>query len=339
MQIGNLNLDRQVLVVAEIGNNHEGKFAVAYELVQRAAECGVDAVKFQTFQTRYFVSEREKARYDRLRTFELSYQQFADLQKLAKSLGLLFISTPLDLESAAFLERIVDCFKIASGDNDFYPLIEQVCRTGKPLIVSSGLSDLAHIKRTVAFVHDQWRARGITQKMAVLHCVSAYPVPPEQANVAAVRLLTAELPCTVGYSDHTIGSDAAVLAVTLGARIVEKHFTLDKNFSDFRDHQLSADPSEMRLLVARIRQALTLLGAPEKTVQPCEAAGLTTIRRSIVAGRDLPRGHRIAFADLTWIRPGGGLRPGEEQTLVGKVLRRGVGFGEQLHPDDVEGPS
>ena len=145
MQIGSWNSVDKVLVVAEIGNNHEGNIEVAKRLVHQAAESGADAVKFQTFQTRYFVSAKDKARYERLLSFELSYRQFESLHALAKSLGLLFISTPLDLDSAAFLADLVDCYKIASGDNNFYPLIARICATGKPLIMSSGLSDFAQV--------------------------------------------------------------------------------------------------------------------------------------------------------------------------------------------------
>src|SRR5438309_4071900 len=193
MRIGHVNLDEQFLVVAEIGNNHEGKFDVAKELVRKAAECAVAAVKFQTFRTKYFVGSRDKARYDRLRSFELTYRQFEQLQQLAKSLGLLFLATPLDLESAKVLEGLVDCYRIASGDNNFYPLIELVCGTGKPLIISSGLSDLGQITKSKQFIEDQWRSRGFKQQVVVLHCVSSYPVPPDQANLAAIPFLADRL--------------------------------------------------------------------------------------------------------------------------------------------------
>ncbi|MGH7380755.1 MAG: N-acetylneuraminate synthase family protein [Candidatus Methylomirabilales bacterium] len=336
MKIGGFNLTQKVLVVAEIGNNHEGDFATAQKLVGEAAACGVGAVKFQVFRARYFVSAGDRARYDRLSSFELSYEQFEELHRLAKSLGLLFIATPLDLESAAFLEGIVDAYKIASGDNNFYPLMDRVCRTGKPLILSTGLSDLNHIRRAKAFIEAQWRKRGVEQHLAVLHCVSSYPVPPEQANLGAIPMLIRELECTVGYSDHTLGIQACVIGAALGARIIEKHFTLDKQYSDFRDHQLSADPVEMGDLVARVAETEGLLGTGEKIVQAAEAESARLARRSIVAGADLPAGHRVRFEDLTWIRPATGLPPGEEARVVGKRLRRAVAFGEPILPADVE---
>lgn len=336
MQIGSWNSLDKVLVVAEIGNNHEGNFEVAKRLVHQAAESGVDAVKFQTFQTKYFVSAKDKARYERLLSFELSYRQFEALQALTKALGLLFISTPLDLESAAFLADLVDCYKIASGDNNFYPLIARICDTGKPLIMSSGLSDFEQVLKSMQFVKTQWAQRGLFQDLAVLHCVSSYPVPAEQANLLAVKFLAEHLDCTVGYSDHTLGIDACVLAVALGAQIIEKHFTLDKQYSSFRDHQLSADPADMALLIQKIAQTRQLLGVPGKSVQQSEAAALTSIRRSIVAAADLAAGHRLTWKDLTWMRPAVGASPGSEDQLLGRVLKHAVPFGEPILVSDLE---
>jgi sialic acid synthase SpsE len=337
MKIGNFDVDRDVLVVAEIGNNHEGSVQAAMELVRRAAECGAHAVKFQTFQTRYFVSHRDPARYERLSSFELPYPAFEELHHLARTLGLLFISTPLDLESARFLEPLVDCYKIASGDNNFYPLIEQVCMTGKPIILSSGLSDLEQVLESKSFIESHWQSRAIRQQWAALHCVSMYPVPADQANLAAIPYLGEKLGCTVGYSDHTIGREACLIAVALGARIIEKHFTLDKNYSTFRDHQLSADPPEMKQLVQGIGLVRRMLGRREKVIQPGESQSVSSIRRSIVAGANLPRGHLLTRKDIIWIRPAVGLPPGKESQILGKPLRRDIPFGEPILPADVTG--
>ena len=336
MRIGDFNLDDKVLVVAEIGNNHEGKFEIAEELVRQAADCGVAAVKFQTFNTEHYVSQSDGARFARLKSFELSHRQFGQLAELARKLGMLFISTPFDLGSAAFLEKIVDAFKIASGDNNYYPLLAHVARVNKPLIISTGASDLQQVSRTVRFVTNQWKENRMAGQLALLHCVSSYPVPLEQANLLTIPFLAESFDCTIGYSDHTEGINAALLAVGLGARLIEKHFTLDKHFSDFRDHQLSADPPEMRKLVEQVAQASLMLGKFEKTIQPCEQPSMTAIRRSIVAAANLPAAHRIDFSDLTWIRPAGGLAPGHEDQLVGKVLKRTVQFGDQLGTSDVE---
>lgn len=339
MNIGNIDTRERVLVVAEIGNNHEGNAAIAERLVREAAACGADAVKFQVFKTPYFVSARDQARFARLSSFELPFETFAELGRLARSLGLLFVATPLDLESARFLIERVDALKIASADNDFYPLLELAAASGRPLIVSSGLTDLEQIAYTKRTIEDAWERAAVSQparQLAILHCVTSYPAPPEEVHLASIELLSRELGCTVGYSDHTLGNEACVAAVAAGARIIEKHFTLDKGYSDFRDHQLSADPSDLRDLVAAVRRTAILRGRTGKSMQPSEAALADAIRRSIVAAADLPTGHRLTPSDLTWIRPRTGLRPGDEPRLLGRTLKRAIAFGEPIMALDVD---
>lgn len=336
MKIGDFNTDQKVLVVAEIGNNHEGDFGIAAELVKSAARSGVDAVKFQTVRAAQLVRRSESARFERLQRFELSEREFGELSALARGLGLLFLSTPLSVETAVFLEPMLDAYKIASGDNDFFPLLEEVARTAKPMIVSTGVSNVSQIDATVRFIRGQWAAGQVSGELALLHCVSSYPTPPEQANLRAIPFLAERFSCTVGYSDHTLGIDAAVLAVALGARIIEKHFTLDRQHSDFRDHQLSSDPLEMAELVRRIRAAESMRGAFDKKIEPCEVDARAAIRRSIVAARDLKAGATLTAADLKWIRPGDGLRPGNEGQLIGRALQRDVREDEEVLPADVD---
>jgi N,N'-diacetyllegionaminate synthase len=332
MNIANHDLAEKILIVAEIGNNHEGNFEVACRMLEAAADAGVDAVKFQTFQTRLFTSNADPARFERLSKFELTQPQFAKLAELAQSRGIIFFSTPLDLESAKFLASIVPVWKVASGDNNFWPLIEYVSSSGKPVIISTGMADLAQIQRTVEFAN----AKGAAGRLALLHCIAAYPVPAAEVNLRAIPALAAATGCPVGWSDHTLTTDACLAAAAIGARILEKHFTLDKNFSAFRDHQLSADPAEMRQIVDGVRRIETLLGAPAKAVQPSEQATITPARRSIAAARDLPRGHRLASTDLMWVRPATGLPPGEERRVVQRTLARDVKTGEAITERDVD---
>ncbi|HUE12546.1 MAG TPA: N-acetylneuraminate synthase family protein, partial [Planctomycetaceae bacterium] len=216
------------------------------------------------------------------------------------------------------------------------PLLEKVARTGKPVIVSTGVSDVSQIDATLRCLRGRWEAHAVVGELGLLHCVSSYPTPPEQTNLRSIPFLAERFGCTVGYSDHTLGTEAAVLAVASGARIIEKHFTLDKHQSDFRDHQLSADPAELAELVKRIRAAETMLGTWDKPVQPCEAGSQTTIRRSIVAARDLKSGTPLGATDLKWIRPGGGLRPGNEGELIGRRLKRDVREDDAISLGDVE---
>ncbi|MHC4427496.1 MAG: N-acetylneuraminate synthase family protein [Planctomycetota bacterium] len=334
MRIGDFDTDRRVLIVAEIGNNHEGDARLAEQLVHLAAEAGADAVKFQTFRTPEFVSPRDRDRYNRLRSFELAPAEFERLGRTAAERGLLFLSTPLDLGSVEVLDPLIAAFKIASGDNTFYPLLEKVAATGKPVLLSTGLASLEQVERARLCLARVWGANA-RPDLALLHCVSSYPVPAEEANLSAICLLADAFDCTVGYSDHTVGIEAVAAAVALGARVVEKHFTIDKNYSSFRDHQLSADPAELRTLVERVRLVETLLGSGGKVVQAGERAGLDGLRRSIVARRDLPAGALIEIGDLNWVRPAGGLPPGEEHRLVGRKLREPVTAGDPIHVEMV----
>ena len=333
MKIGTHDIDEKILIVAEIGNNHEGNFDTARRMVEAAADSGVDAVKFQTFQTQLFTSNADPARFERLKKFELTQAQFIELSQLARSRGLIWFSTPLDLVSARFLEPLVDVFKIASGDNDFLHLIAQVAATSKPLIISTGLADLAHLEWISSFA----REAGAEGHLAFLHCVCAYPAPATEANLRAIPMLAAELGVPIGWSDHTLGPRASLAAAAIGARIIEKHFTLDKNFSAFRDHQLSADPAEMRAIVEGVREIEVLLGRAEKDVQPSEQGNAVPARRSIAAARDLEKGYRLKDGDLMWVRPAIGLSPGQEEKLLGKALARAVKMGEAILEKDVEG--
>ena len=341
MRIGNLDLDERVMIVAEIGNNHEGDCALAEELIGLAAEAGVGAVKFQTFRTQEYVSARDRARFARLQSFELTAEQFERLRSVAEGAGLLFLSTPFDLGSVRCLAGLVDAFKISSGDNTFLPLLQAVAETGRPIILSAGLVTLAQIRGAKRFIEAVWTRASLRAELAILHCVSSYPVPPRQANLAAIGRLREKLGCTVGYSDHTLGIEAAALSVALGARIVEKHFTIDKNFSSFRDHQLSADPAEMRELVERIEQITMLMGSGAKIPQESERASVRAMRRSIAARRDLPSGTVLAAGDLSWVRPGGGLAPGQEDLVLGRQLLEPVAVGDLIVPrllaDEVNG--
>ncbi len=330
MKIDHFDLDERILIVAEIGNNHEGDFALAQDLIGLAAEAGAHAVKFQTFTTDQFISPHDAERFLRLKSSELSPDQFEQLAAIAADAGVLFLSTPLDLPSAAVLRPLVSAFKIASGDNTFVPLLQAVAETGKPIILSSGLATIDELRASVTTVKRIWAANAIDQQLAILHCVSSYPVPPQEANLGAIQQLREVFRCTVGYSDHTIGIEAAALSVALGARIVEKHFTIDNNYSDFRDHQLSADPTQFHELVQRIECFTTLIGKGEKTPQASEQAGRESMRRSIAARRDLPAGTVIIADDLIWVRPAGGIEPGNENLVLGRTLIEKVAAGNHI---------
>jgi len=334
MKIGNIDLSKEVMVVAEIGNNHEGNFRYAEKMIKLAAESGVHAVKFQTFKTEYFISINEKKRFSQLKSYELSYTQFEKLKKIAEKCGLIFLSTPFDLDSVLFLNDIVPAFKIASGDNTFFPLIESIAKTGKPIILSSGFADMKQIKKTKEYIENIWNENKIKQDIAVLHCVSEYPVDKQNANLKAINTMKEHLSCNIGYSDHTFGLDAAIIAVALGARIIEKHFTIDKNFSSFRDHSISADPDDMKNMVNKIKQTLLMLGNGEKVAQKNELNSLPLVRRSIAAKNDIPFNRPITKDDIIWVRPlNNALPPGKEHLVIGKISKKPIYRGDPITPE------
>ena len=335
MKIVNYDTEKKVFIIAEIGNNHEGSYSLAEEMIGKAAEAGACAVKFQTIVPEKLVSISQKDRIEQLKRFQLTYDEFERLNKVAKHENILFLSTPFDIESVHFLNSIVPAFKIASGDNNFFPLIEVIAQTGKPIIMSAGLIDLLEVRKTIDFILNIWNENAIDQDIAILHCVTSYPTALEEANLSAIKELQS-LNVTIGYSDHTIGTEAAVLSVALGARIVEKHFTIDKNYSDFRDHQLSADPNEFSQLVERVEIASKLLGQSRKTVQESEKLVMEKIRRSIVARKDLDENTVLTLDDISWVRPGGGLAPGNEEMVLGKRLKVKVAAGELITLDNLK---
>ncbi len=335
MKIDNWNSDQDTLIVAEIGNNHEGSYGLAEELIGLAAQAGAGAVKFQSIIPERLVPPNQTERIQQLKKFQLSYEEYEKLSKVATKEGMLFLSTPFDIETVQFLNNLVPAFKIASGDNNFFPLIESVARTNKPIILSTGLTDMQEITITVDFVRRIWNELGIAPGLALLHCIAAYPVPSHDANLLAIRTLSNQFEVTVGYSDHTIGIDAAVASVAVGARIVEKHFTIDKEYSNFGDHKLSADPQDFGEMVQRIKLTFEILGDGNKRIQESEQVPSTAIRRSIVASRDLKAGTILQMEDLTWLRPGGGVSPGQELKLVGKKLIHSIDMGNLIQLDNV----
>ncbi len=334
MRVGPIDLDKRVLIVAEAGNNHEGDFGRAQEMVAAAAQAGADAIKFQTIVPERLVAPTETVRLAQLRRFAFNPDQFAALAESSARAGIMFMSTPFDIESVAMLNRLVPAFKVASGDNDWPGLLRAVARTNKPILLSSGLAAVAEITVAKSIIESEWAKAAAVPGLAILHCVSAYPAEPKDANLGAIRALAA-LGTTVGYSDHTLGIQAAIVSVGLGARAIEKHFTLDKKQSDFRDHKLSSDPAEFADLVRGVRNAEVMLGEGEKKPLPCEAAVAAAARRSLHVTRDLPAGTVIADSDLICLRPSGGIRAADMDTIIGRRLVKPIAAGSRLEAADL----
>jgi sialic acid synthase SpsE len=318
----NLNKLEKTFIIAEIGNNHEGSFDIACKLIEEAKNADVDAVKFQTFRTEDFISIQDKKRFKKFKKFELSYEDFVKLSVLAKKKDLKFISTPLDIKSAIFLNNIVDYFKIASGDNNYYDLINTVLNFGKPTFISTGLLDFIEIKNLLKFI----KKTGFNfSKLSLFHCVSDYPVSDEEANLLSIKFLKEKLPVTIGYSDHTISKEASLLAVTMGAKIIEKHFTLSNNFSKFRDHKISLNPKDMRQLVCSIRKAELMLGKEIKKIQPSESKNLHLMRRSIYAKNFYNKNSIIKSNMIKILRPSNIYKPNDVKKILNKKIKKKIG--------------
>ncbi|RMH58226.1 MAG: hypothetical protein D6679_05250 [Candidatus Hydrogenedentota bacterium] len=334
MKIGARDVEEEVFVIAEIGMNHEGDFVRALEMVDAAASSGVSAVKFQTIVPERLVAKSEEARLRALRRVAFSLDQYARLAQECERRGVLFLSTPFDLESLAFLAPLMPAVKIASGDNDFLPLIRAAVRTGKPVLLSTGIIEGGELRGILSDMRKTAEEASVPFQAALLHCVSSYPTPDDGANLLRIRdLEKAGLP--VGYSDHTLGIEACVAAVALGARIIEKHFTLDKNQSDWPDHKLSAEPEEMVEMIRRIRRVEAFLRRPpERLASEREVA--RAARRSIAAARDLKKGEPITESAITWLRPGTGIPVGQEERVLGRRVRREISSGSLIREEDLE---
>ena len=303
MSIPKFHPKKKVFIIAEIGNNHEGNFNTAKKLIKAAASAGVDAVKFQTFITDDFVS-LDHPSYERLKKFEFTHQQFLKLKKFANKQQLNFISTPLDFLSANFLKKNCKIIKIASGDNNFYDLINVFLDFKKKLIISTGMMNDANVEKLIKFILKKKGDKFLKNNLSLLHCISSYPAEDKSLNLMSIKYLADKYKdINIGYSDHSVGYDACVTAVALGARIIEKHFTLNNNFSNFRDHKLSLNPVDMEIMVKKIRKVEMQLGKYEKVIQKNEKKLISVARRSMIAKKSINKNEKVTFQNTSFLRP------------------------------------
>lgn len=333
MQLFNKNLNDDLVVIAEIGVNHEGNPDVALELLARATEAGADAIKLQTYTPERYVTSDDRERLERVRRFALPEADLVRMAARAKALNVGFISTPLSEDVVPVLAALCPVFKIASGDIDFEPVIRAAAATGKPLILSTGLATLEEIDRAVAWVGDESGLSDLRDRLVLLHCVSAYPTPIEQANVRAVPFLAERYGLHVGYSNHVIGDEACLAAVALGASVVEVHVTDCKEGREFRDHALSMDPADLAAFVAKAKRVRAALGSFGKAVQDCEAGVRMALRKGLVAACDLQAGTVLAREHLMYARPATEFAAADLPAVIGLTLDRPLKRGQLLPRD------
>jgi N,N'-diacetyllegionaminate synthase len=325
-------------VIAEAGVNHNGSTEMALRLVDAAVRAGAQAVKFQTFIADQVISATApKAAYQRettgsgesqlemVRKLELPPHMFADIQHYCQSAGILFLSTPFEEASADLLEALaVPAFKIASGEITNFPFLEHVALKHRPMIVSTGMSDLEEVRAAVEVIRNCGNP-----ELILLHCVSSYPASPSSANLRAMHTLAHEFSVPVGFSDHTLGIEVTLAAVVLGATVIEKHLTLDKTLSG-PDHRASLEPEEFAAMVRGIRVVESALGDGHKRPSPEELDTASVARKSLVSARTLARGTILTEDAIAIRRPGTGLAPSMRSQLVGRRLSHDVQAGEVL---------
>lgn len=333
-------------VIAEIGVNHNGSVALARKLIDAAADAGADAVKFQTFDAADLVSatapkaeyqarnmgEEGGSQFEMLRALELSDEQFAELLAYCNERGIDFLSTPFGPRQADFLAELgVHAFKIGSGDLTYHDFLAGIARKGLPIILSTGMSTLAEVGEALAVIQEAGDA-----PVALLHCVSNYPAEPASCNLAAMATMRQAFGLPVGWSDHTLGPAIGLAAVGLGARIIEKHITLDVTMEG-PDHAASMEPEAFTEFVQGIRAVESAIGDGIKRPVAAELPTAAVARRSIVAVRDLPAGSLIGAEDVAVLRPGTGLAPSMLDVVVGARLGRAVAAHTPLTVADLHG--
>ena len=322
----------KVFIIAEAGVNHNGDIRLAYKLVDAAKEAGAGAVKFQTFKAENVVSKiaekaeyqkettnSEQSQYEMIKKLELSFEDFVKIKDYCDKKGVIFLSTPFDYESVDFLEGLVPLYKVGSGEITNLPFLEYIAQKGKPIILSTGMSTLGEVEEAVKIITNV----NPSLPLVLLHCVSNYPAKYEDINLKAMLTLKEAFKLPVGYSDHTLGIEIAIAAVALGAKVIEKHFTLDRGLPG-PDHMASLEPDELKKMVKSIRNVEKALGIGIKKPAQSELEVIKAARRSLVAARDIRAGEVVKESDMLIKRPGTGILPKFKEMIIGMRLTKDV---------------
>lgn len=318
-----------VYIIAEAGVNHNGSFALACKLIDAAKEAGADCIKFQTFKAKNLVSRTaKKAEYqkkttgdssqqDMLKKLELSFNEFLELKKYCEKVGICFLSTPFDFDSIVFLNSIdMPFWKLPSGEVTNLPYLLALAKTGKPVVMSTGMCNMEEIQEAIHVL----KTNG-TKDIKLLHCNTEYPTPFKDVNLKAMQTMRDKFQLEVGYSDHTKGIEVPIAAVALGATIIEKHFTLDRNMEG-PDHKASLEPDELASMVSAIRNIERSLGTGIKEPSLSEKKNIAVARKSIVAKTKIKAGDVFTEENITVKRPGTGISPMKWFEVIGtKAVR------------------
>jgi len=333
-------------IVAEIGSNHNGDMNLAKEIINAAKSCGCDAVKFQSFNEKSLICKAEyeaNTKYndspkkhfgsleEMVKKYYLREEQHYELKEYCDEIGILFSSSPFSTEEVDLLINLdVPYLKVASMDINNYPLLRYMASKGKPLIISTGMATLAEIDNAVRIVEKEGNS-----DIILLHCISIYPPAFEDINLRNITMLQQTFPYPIGFSDHSLGIHIPLAAIALGSCLIEKHFTIDKDLPGW-DHEISADPIEMKQIVEFSSQVNTALGSFNRVVSNAEEAKKLKFRRSIVTTRDIHAGQKIEKHDITSKRPGTGIPADLSDYLIGRLLKKNILMDTPLKWEDFE---
>lgn len=310
------------MLIAEIGGNHEGDFEYAKRLTQLALASGADYVKFQIYTGDGLVNPIEGAdRNKHFKKFELSKEQHIELARLCKDNNAGYLASVWIPEAIEWIDPFMDFYKIGSGDLTAYPIIAEILKTKKPILLSTGLATEQEVLDCVKFIDSLDNTYLPTGKLAILQCTSMYPIPFEDANLNVMKTLGQKTGCPIGYSDHTVGSEALETAVAMGAQILEFHFTDTREGKEFRDHKVSLTKDEVLQLIRKTEKIKRLQGESLKKPLPIEGDHVVTFRRGVFPSKDLPAGTEIKAEDLITLRPAHGIPADQFYSLVGKKTR------------------
>ena len=318
------------IIIAEAGVNHNGSVKLAKQMIEEAARAGADYIKFQTFKPEKLVSKyAQKADYQKkttgnnesqlqmLEKLALSYDDFVELKRYCEQSGIGFLSTPFDEDSIRFLDSLdMDFWKIPSGEITNYPYLVQIAQTGRVIVLSTGMCEMDEIADAMKVLEESGAGN-----ISLLHCNTEYPTPYEDVNLLAMKQMRTAFKKQVGYSDHTVGIEVPIAAVALGAEIIEKHFTLDKNMEG-PDHKASLEPLELSQMICSIRHIEKSLGDGNKKRTASEQHNIAAARKSIVAKCAISKGDIFTEANLTVKRPGNGISPMRWKELIGTRAER-----------------
>lgn len=324
----------KVIIIAEAGVNHNGDIQLAKKLIDAAVDAGVDYVKFQTFKADTLVSREAKkasyqnlnindgdnSQYNMLKKLELSHENHLELMSYCSEKNIKFFSTAFDVEGVNYLSDLgLSFFKIPSGEITNYPYLRAIALYGKPVVMSTGMCSENEIKQAI----DVLIKFGVKKEaISILHCNTEYPTPMKDVNLKAMLSIQKKFGVKVGYSDHTLGIEVPIAAVALGAKIIEKHFTLDRTLLG-PDHVASLEPEELKAMVTAIRNIeLALSGNGEKIPSESETKNIAIARKSIHINKNLSKGHIITDQDIISLRPGDGISPMEWENILGKILNK-----------------